>query len=207
MKDKYKDIDVNSEKINRIINCALEEFSKNTYEKASTNNIVKAANVSRGLMYHYFTDKQDLFDFLIEFSMKELATTFNENFDWNERDLLTKMSLAAKLKFDMYMRYPYMIDFCMNALQKVSVDEMRNSVREEYSMIGDKFYSVESIDLSKFKADVDVDTAIDVIQWTIEKHSEMYLDKIRSGELNISTEEILREIQVYIEFLRKTFYK
>jgi AcrR family transcriptional regulator len=34
------------EKRNRIINSALEEFSKNSFEKASTNNIVKKAGIS-----------------------------------------------------------------------------------------------------------------------------------------------------------------
>ena len=36
-----------SEKKSHIINAALKEFAKNGYEKASTNNIVKEARISK----------------------------------------------------------------------------------------------------------------------------------------------------------------
>ena len=56
MEKIFKNIDI--EKRDRIINSALEEFSKNRFEKASTNNIVKNANISKGLLFHYFANKK-----------------------------------------------------------------------------------------------------------------------------------------------------
>lgn len=156
-------------------------------------------------MYHYFEDKQDLFNFLIEFSVKELIDAFNKNFDWNETDLLERISQGIKVKFNMCLHYPYLIDFCRIALEKKSISELRNSARLEYSILHDKFYT-DNVDLSKFKDDIDVDRAIDVIRWTMQKHSEGYQEKMNSGVSNIDLEVIFKETEKYIEFLRKTFY-
>lgn len=45
----------------RIINIALEEFAQNGYQSASTNVICKKAKVSKGLLYHYYGSKENLY--------------------------------------------------------------------------------------------------------------------------------------------------
>ena len=40
------------EKQDRFINAALQIFAKNGYKKASTDEIVKAASISKGLLFH-----------------------------------------------------------------------------------------------------------------------------------------------------------
>ena len=45
---------MDQDKRERIINSSLEEFSKNKFEKASTNTIVKNANISKGLLFRVF---------------------------------------------------------------------------------------------------------------------------------------------------------
>jgi len=75
MEDRFNSLDITSDKVKRIVNASFEVFVKNDFEKASTNSIVKLAGVSRGLLYHYFKDKQDLFDFILEFSIEESMKT------------------------------------------------------------------------------------------------------------------------------------
>jgi len=45
--NRFEHIDINNDKIQKIVNCAFEVFSKNDLEKASTNMIVKQAGISR----------------------------------------------------------------------------------------------------------------------------------------------------------------
>lgn len=52
------------EKRDRIIAAAKEVFSKNSYEEASINQIVKLAQIPRGSFYQYFEDKDDLYGYL-----------------------------------------------------------------------------------------------------------------------------------------------
>ncbi|WP_105615350.1 TetR/AcrR family transcriptional regulator [Vallitalea okinawensis] len=209
MDEKFKNIDLDNEKINRIINCALEEFSKNNFEKASTNNIVKAANVSRGLMYHYFTDKQELYDFLLEFSITQLIKTFNEKFYWEETDLFSRIKQSLRIKLDVYLEFPYMMDFYINNVDKESKEKIRNDVIKSNASLSDiqtRFY-LKNIDLSKFKEDIDIDKTINVIQWTMQKCSDEYQDKVRANEIELNPEELFENLDQYIEFLRDLFYK
>ena len=64
MDEILKNID--AEKRDRIINSAIDEFAMYPYEKASTNNIVKNAGISKGLLFHYFENKQELVQHLPE---------------------------------------------------------------------------------------------------------------------------------------------
>ena len=47
--------------IKRLLEEALLEFSQQGYARASTETIVKKAGVTRGALYHHFTNKKDLF--------------------------------------------------------------------------------------------------------------------------------------------------
>lgn len=51
---------------------ALEEFAAHDYNTASVTNIVARAGIAKGSVYQYFTDKQDLYLFLIEHASQTL---------------------------------------------------------------------------------------------------------------------------------------
>ncbi|MEG0313666.1 MAG: TetR/AcrR family transcriptional regulator [Erysipelotrichaceae bacterium] len=45
----------------KILKAAIIEFSKHSYELASLNNICNDNNISKGLIYHYYNNKEDLY--------------------------------------------------------------------------------------------------------------------------------------------------
>ncbi|MBF7096698.1 TetR/AcrR family transcriptional regulator [Alkalibacter mobilis] len=53
-------------KRNKIYESALDEFAKNPYRQASINRIIENAGIPKGSFYQYFTNKKDLYKFLIE---------------------------------------------------------------------------------------------------------------------------------------------
>ena len=65
--------DLTEEKRGRILNTAIEEFAANPYDTASISNIVRNADIAKGSFYQYFTDKKDLYQYLIEIANKEKA--------------------------------------------------------------------------------------------------------------------------------------
>ena len=50
MNDKF--FDLKKDKQDRIINAALQVFALNGYRHASTDDIVKLASISKGLLFH-----------------------------------------------------------------------------------------------------------------------------------------------------------
>lgn len=53
------------EKKHVILEAAIHEFSRVPYSKASINQIIKFADISRGSFYTYFEDKDDLMQYLL----------------------------------------------------------------------------------------------------------------------------------------------
>lgn len=45
----------------KILQVALNEFANYSYEKSSINRICSDGNISKGVMYHYFKDKDELY--------------------------------------------------------------------------------------------------------------------------------------------------
>lgn len=59
--------DMKKEKQDRIMNAAIGVFATQGYAHASTDEIVKRAGISKGLLFHYFISKQGLYDFLYDY--------------------------------------------------------------------------------------------------------------------------------------------
>lgn len=53
------------EKRNRLMAAAWEEFGATPYPKVSINRIIQAARIPRGSFYQYFTDKEELFLYMV----------------------------------------------------------------------------------------------------------------------------------------------
>ena len=54
-----------AEKQEKLLEAATREFSNRPFNEASINHIIKEAGIPRGSFYMYFTDKEDLFRYLV----------------------------------------------------------------------------------------------------------------------------------------------
>jgi AcrR family transcriptional regulator len=89
------------EKRTRILTAAMSEFALHGYKSANTNRIVKEAGVSKGLLFHYFGSKRELYLYLLDYALRLLSDEFFSGFDWSERDIFKCWRAVAKMKFDM----------------------------------------------------------------------------------------------------------
>lgn len=53
------------EKRQRLMEASWEEFTNSSFSDVSINQIIRSAGIPRGSFYQYFTDKEDLFFFLL----------------------------------------------------------------------------------------------------------------------------------------------
>lgn len=203
MDEILKNID--AEKRDRIINSALEEFSKNRFDKASTNNIVKKANISKGLLYHYFNSKKELFEYLKKFVVKTIVKEIEEKIDWNESDIFNRIKQIVMIKLQTVNRYPYIFTFSSTVFENKSIDEIKKLSDEFSTGLYNQIYNY-NINFSKFKDGIDIQKALTIIKWTFEKYGEESIKIINNYKEEIDYKEIEEEIDQYIEVLRKAFY-
>lgn len=87
------------EKREKITEAALKEFSENSFNVASINQIVKDSDIAKGSFYQYFEDKEDLYNYILEICLgkKEeyLSEVLKEN-EYNEfYDVLKSLFLRT----------------------------------------------------------------------------------------------------------------
>ncbi|WBW95639.1 TetR/AcrR family transcriptional regulator [Oceanirhabdus sp. W0125-5] len=204
MEEIFKNMD--PEKRDRIINSALEEFSTNRFEKASTNNIVKNAGISKGLLYHYFSSKRILYEYLETFVIEIITDAISKEMNWEEKDLFARLKQIVLIKLKVYVRYPYLVAFGKVMFEKKSIDELKKEAENYIPDVYKKVY-YENIDFTLFKDNVDVQKAIKITQWSLEKLGEEWMKSsaLASGDTDYSG--LSQEIDEYLEILKRAFYK
>ncbi len=209
MEDILKNLD--SEKKDRIINSAIEEFSLYPFEKASTNNIVKNAGISKGLLFHYFNSKQDLYEKLIGFVINKLYNEISSKISWEEQDLLERIKKLVIAKMKISEKYPNMFDFIVKVFshkKAMNVDD----VYELYGKYGINFETMlndiytKNVDYSLFQNPDEIQKDINIVQWTLEKYSEQMLSTI-SEENTLNFDKIVAGLDEYLDILKRTIYK
>ena len=194
-----------SEKKARIINAALKEFARNGYSKASTNDIVKEAGISKGSLFNYFNSKRELYLFLLDYVVKIIEQIYAE-VDWMEPDFFTRMRQLGEVKYKIYKKYPHAFNFI-----KTTAREDAAEVKPEINRIGKAIIAeglergYQNIDWSKFREDIDRERMIKIINWTMLGFAEEERDKVKSFE-EVGT-EVLKEADEYFSILRRCFYK
>lgn len=62
----------------RIIRSAMREFNEYDYESASINRICTAGDISKGSIYHYFSDKEELYLECLKICFNTVAQYYQE---------------------------------------------------------------------------------------------------------------------------------
>ncbi|MEH7353408.1 TetR/AcrR family transcriptional regulator [Neobacillus drentensis] len=204
-----KFLNLDKEKQDRIINAAIKEFAQKGYDHASTNEIVKEAGISKGLLFHYFGNKKQMFLFLFDHCYELIADHFYQKIDLTEKDFFTRIRQAVIIKMELLKTYPDLFKFIEEAYLEDSPEvkmEVDKKIKELNEVNLGKVY--EGIDFSKFRNDMDIEKILKIITWTFEKLSAEELFKAKlSPEHHIDYERIFLEAEEYFEILTKAFYK
>lgn len=206
MFSKFMNLD--KEKQDRIINAAMKEFAQKGYDLASTNEIVKEAGISKGLLFHYFQNKKQLYLFLFEHMTNILMEKILEKVNWDEKDIFVRYQQIAKLKFDLFKIYPETFNFTKTIYTEESPAVKSDLNRRGKELLESSFIKLFSdIDLSKFKKGIDIKKAINIINWTLEGFAYQQQEKVVAISLEqINVEEALAEMEEYLEMLKSSFY-
>ncbi|WML41742.1 TetR/AcrR family transcriptional regulator [Neobacillus sp. OS1-2] len=204
-----KFLNLEQEKQDRIINAAIKEFAQKGYERASTNEMVKAAGISKGLLFHYFGNKKQLFLFLFDYCCRILAEQFYQKINLAERDFFTRIRQAVMIKMELLTTYPDLFTFIEEAYLEDSA-EVKVEVDKKVKVLSDANFGkvYEGIDFSKFRDDMDIKKVLKIITYTFEKLSEEMLSQAKlSPTHHIDYEKGFQEAEVYFEIFTTCFYK
>ena len=192
-----------------LLTVAMSKFAKNGYKKTTTDEIISEAEISKGLLFHYFGTKKDLYIFLFEYANTTIMQDFYEQIDMKERDILKRLRNMFLLKLELTNKYPAIFDFVASAFYEKDsavATQINKYTHQLYFDVQKEMF--KDIDLSLFKGNFDVQKAIEIIIFTIRGYSEAQASPEKHIE-DYSKEhgQYIRDIDEYISVLRTVFYK
>ena len=126
-----------------MINAALKLFAENGYRRASTDDMVKEAGISKGLLFHYFGSKLGLYEFVYDYSVKFLTMELSSVLHQEETDFFVLRGQIEQAKAAVMKNFPYVQLFLYRASKEdetealTAITEKRQQLRELY----DSMYS------------------------------------------------------------------
>ncbi len=112
----------------KIVTSAIIEFNENNYESASMNDICKRGEISKGIIYHYFKDKDELYLECIKLCYDTLVEYYrnNEHLIFSEKIDITGY---LRLRMSFFKEYPQFRHLFFHALL-CTPSHLREEVKE-----------------------------------------------------------------------------
>ena len=196
MNEKF--FDLKKEKQDRMINAALKVFAKNGYRHASTDDIVKEADISKGLLFHYFGSKAGVYEFIYEYSVRYMILELSTKVSHTESNLFEVMKQVELARMDAMKGYPYMQQF-LNSCEHEDVSEALLVIEERKELLDLEYERIWSqILYTDYPAGVDGHKLQKMMELTVKG---LLSEKFREGIFQ--PEMLYSEIVEYMDMMKK----
>ncbi|WP_326910994.1 TetR/AcrR family transcriptional regulator [Sedimentibacter sp. MB31-C6] len=191
------------EKRTELLEAALDEFSVKKYEEASLNNIIKKASISKGTFYYHYKDKQELYLYLLESSVKTkwefINNHFKESIEIKKDDIFEKFKLQARIGAEFAALYPKYHNLS-KMLAKEKGNEIYNIAKIQLS--GDSVNPLKkmiesAIGDGNFRDDIPSDFILKIISYMFSN-----FDEIFSNEEDLEINNIIKNLDYYVDFIK-----
>ncbi len=200
MNEKFWDL--KKEKQDRMINAALKVFSQYGYYHASTDEIVKTAGISKGLLFHYFGSKIGVYAFLYDYATRFVTLELTGHVEKNENGYFELYEQILSAKVASMAQYPYIFLF----LNKADEEDYLEAV-DEISERRDKYHRImealrERADVTRLTDKADYRKTWDVMDFTVQG----LIDKNVKSD-NFRADIFMQEALEYIDMIREMSIK
>lgn len=134
--------EIRDNKRRQIIDAAIECFATTGYHAVSISDLARHAGISKGLMYNYFSSKEELLKAIFHETMGELMLIFDPDHSTEiNRDMLLRYfdRLFSHLKSNLLLWKMYMAIFSQPAVLVILSEEIQAASTEPLRLIGDYF--------------------------------------------------------------------
>jgi len=179
-----------------ILLAAIAEFGRVGYAAASTNEIVKKAGVSKGLLFHHFKCKEQLYTACQIYVLEEYGKYMSEHKDLTSPDLFERILKNLHIKMGFGFKNPLLLgiinrawtlDDGNNLLKRPEAEEL---VLKSMQFQTDFFF--EGVDSDLFRADYDIAKVMKYSRLMLEAHWKQF-----ASEYNNDMDAMIKNMDDY----------
>ncbi len=193
----------NMETMQKVVDSAVVLFNKNGFSGASIGDISKHAGVSKGILYYYFKNKDELYLHCTKKCIEDFRSYLNQKLKVDDNnELLVHEFLRLRISF--FEEHPNYSNLFLNILAKkpdhlsFELTEVRKEFKEENLRLIIKYLS--KLPLGKGVTNEDISTFISVLQSYSATIAETHSDAENSHDRE---RVILRMATIFINGLKE----
>lgn len=170
--------EMNRQMKDKILNSALKEFNEKDYNQASLNNICKIGKISKGIIYHYFDDKDDLYLACVQDCYDKIISYYNDH-ELDINDIKSYM----KLRIQYFDQYPESKGIFFNSLLKAPkhLKEHISKIREPFITINLKYYE-KFLSSMHLRENIDVDFAVKYFDMMQNSFNDFFIEEFEDNK-------------------------
>lgn len=195
--------ELDSEKQERILDAALKEFAEYGYENGSTNRIVKNCGISKGSLFKYFENKEDLYFYLIDTVSAEMAEETRVDIEKLSKDLYERVIEYSVTEISWYVTNPVKGRFMIGIASETGSDIGRKII-ERYGEKSTDIYEtlLKGVDISGLHSSRKEIT--DILRWVLMGFNNSFLMSIAGSSDDIETlkKSYLKQLKTHLKVLK-----
>ena len=196
-----KFFDLKKEKQDRMINAALKVFAQQGYRHASTDDIVREAGISKGLLFHYFGSKLGVYTFVYDYSVRYMTLELSSCVDNKCTELFSVMKQVEAARMHAMRGYPYMQQFLSRSMTE-DVSEVLLAIEEKKDLLTDTYdYIWSRVDYSALPGTVDGEMLRKMLDFSIKG---LLAERIQDD--SFQPEMLYEEVSAYLDMMKRIVY-
>jgi len=199
---------LDTKKQERVLAAAYGEFLEKGYGEASTNSITKKAGISKGLLFHYFGNKEGLYKFLMKEAVRRIASETLPDLQDKDGNVFTIIESIIQLKISVCLQYPMETNFMISAWEDHLPENLLRELENMVGMSNDYLTMIINLLDSRLLQDgIEKTVAAEIISWVCEKYTEKLLsNSLLNTDLN-NWNNIAEDLKQYMNALKHGLYK
>lgn len=198
-------LNLDNEKKKRIIDAAIDVFASDYYSSVKLSDIIRKAEIPRGSLYQYFSDKKDLYYYIFTIIAEEKMKFIGKQiYNPEEVPFVDLFMRLYEKGLGFAIENPKYVMITRNLLYDGS--DIYHELFADNMELARTFYRgyIETDKkLGRIREDVDTDILVDFV---IDSITQIAFDEVRKdGEIN--GDEMLRKAQGIINILAKGIQK
>ncbi len=196
--------ELNDEKRSKIVEICIAEFSQYGYANSSTNRITQNASISKGSLFKYFRNKEELYFYILDMVTTELITDLKTDVAALPPDLFERTIQYSELEFVWYIKHPEKFQLIITAFSQTD-DKLRQKIESRYNLQGqDIFYEIlAEIDTTTLKWDKQKTT--DILKWFLLGFKEDFISHMQPedfSDIELIRHEYVNSLTNYMTILK-----
>ncbi|MDM8213826.1 TetR/AcrR family transcriptional regulator [Enterococcus hirae] len=180
-----KNIVSDPQKVARILRAAMNIFGESGYTDSSTNRIAQEAEVSKGLIFHYFGSKSELYIDTYHDTYTRIYAAMDRRIWTDAEDLVKMVTQATRYKISLQLAYPAEFRFFLQAYRDLPhlPEPLREKMQQELkqvNVLGEEIIS-ETIEKMPLRAGVERKNVIFLVSAVVASETAKVADLLAAG--------------------------